>query len=77
VARVTFIVPTENRILQVSNSRLRNRTVANMQQPPEIGFEMIEEQTGVKYKVIRVKDVRRRRLRATPFVDFIAELDRV
>jgi hypothetical protein len=74
--KVTFIAPGENKILRVSHSKLANKTVATLQEPPALGFEIIDFETGTKYKVVRVKDVRRRRLKATPFVDFIAEVDR-
>jgi hypothetical protein len=74
--KVTFIAPSENKILRVSSSKLANRAVATLEEPPPIGFEIFDFETGKKYKVVRVKDVRRRRLKATPFVDFIAEVDR-
>jgi hypothetical protein len=76
VAKVTFIVPAENKILRVSESKLTNKTVITMDLAPQIGFEIFDPETGIKYKVVHVKDVRRRRLKNSPYVDYVAELDR-
>ena len=76
MVRVSFIAVKENKTLQLPGSTSTNRSISDMPHPPNVGFEITDLETGIKYRVVSVKDVRQGST-VPGFLDYMAELERV
>lgn len=75
MVRVCFIILKENKTLQLPGSTSTNPGISDLSGPPNVGMEITDVATGIKYKVASVKDVRMGT--AVPgFLDYMAELVR-
>jgi hypothetical protein len=76
MVQVLFMIPKENKWLQLPGSTSTIPGSSEMSGPPRVGFEMTDVGTGFKYRVVSVQDARHGST-APGELDYVAELERV